>query len=607
MTPSKTSPPTSSTTLAPTASTPSTFTLFKRFWLHMSPRRRFQTGLLLGLMLITAFAEVLSIGAVLPFLGILTSPEVVFAQPRLAPLIQILGIQTPAQLLLPLTLAFILATILSGLMRIVLIWAQYRLSSAIGTDLSLNVYRRTLFQPYAVHVARNSSNIIAAISSKIGSVIGFLMSALTLISSFFLMFMILGVLLLIDPLIAVTAFVGFGLVYMLVIALTKKRLLRDSKRISQQSNRVVKALQEGLGGIRDVLIDGTQNTYCDIYRTADQSLRRAQANVGIVSGSPRFMIEALGMVLIAVLAYVMAQRSAGIAGAIPVLGALALGAQRLLPVLQQAYSSFSAIRGNKTNLEDVIDLLDQPMPSEGTALVKPIAFEHDIKLNNVSFQYAKQSPMVLKNVDVTISKGSRVGFMGSTGSGKSTLIDVVMSLLKPTQGSLDIDGQAITTSNHRAWHAHLSHVPQSIFLADSSIAENIAFGVPKVLIDMQRVQLAAQQAQIAQTIAGWQDGYETFVGERGVRLSGGQRQRIGIARALYKQANVIIFDEATSALDNATEREVMQAIDGLGGELTVIIVAHRLSTLKHCSHIIELKHGEVVRQGGYDEMIGKAL
>ncbi len=607
MTPSKTSPPTSSTTLAPTASTPSTFTLFKRFWLHMSPRRRFQTGLLLGLMLIAAFAEVLSIGAVLPFLGILTSPEVVFAQPRLAPLIQILGIQTPAQLLLPLTLAFILATILSGLMRIVLIWAQYRLSSAIGTDLSLNVYRRTLFQPYAVHVARNSSNIIAAISSKIGSVIGFLMSALTLISSFFLMFMILGVLLLIDPLIAVTAFVGFGLVYMLVIALTKKRLLRDSKRISQQSNRVVKALQEGLGGIRDVLIDGTQNTYCDIYRTADQSLRRAQANVGIVSGSPRFMIEALGMVLIAVLAYVMAQRSAGIAGAIPVLGALALGAQRLLPVLQQAYSSFSAIRGNKTNLEDVIDLLDQPMPSEGTALVKPIAFEHDIKLNNVSFQYAKQSPMVLKNVDVTISKGSRVGFMGSTGSGKSTLIDVVMSLLKPTQGSLDIDGQAITTSNHRAWHAHLSHVPQSIFLADSSIAENIAFGVPKALIDMQRVRLAAQQAQIAQTIAGWQDGYETFVGERGVRLSGGQRQRIGIARALYKQANVIIFDEATSALDNATEREVMQAIDGLGGELTVIIVAHRLSTLKHCSHIIELKHGEVVRQGGYDEMIGKAL
>lgn len=587
--------------------TPSTLTLFKRFWGHMSPRRRGQTGLLFGLMIVTAFAEVLSIGAVLPFLGILTSPDVVFAQPFLAPLIQTLGVQTPAQLLFPLTVLFALAAITSGLMRILLLWAQYRLSSAMGTDLSLNVYRRTLFQPYAVHAARNSSDIIAAISTKISLVIiNSLMTALTLTSSFFLMIMILGVLLLIDPLIAVTAFVGFGMVYVVVIALTKKRLLRDSNRMSQQSSNVVKALQEGLGGIRDVLIDGTQNTYCDIYRTADQSLRRAQANIYIVSGSPRFLIEALGMVLIAGLAYVMAQRSEGIASAIPVLGALALGAQRLLPVLQQAYYSFSTIRGNKTNLEDVIDLLDQPMPEGHQELVQPITFERDIKLNNLSFQYAKQTPMVLKGVDITIAKGSRVGFIGSTGSGKSTLVDVAMSLLQPTQGSLDIDGQAITSANQRAWHAHLAHVPQSIFLADSSIAENIAFGVPRALIDMQRVQLAAQQAQIAQTIEGWQESYETFVGERGVRLSGGQRQRIGIARALYKQANVIIFDEATSALDNATEREVMQAIDSLGPELTVLIVAHRLSTLKHCTHIVELSQGQVVRQGGYDEIVGKA-
>jgi ATP-binding cassette subfamily B protein len=246
------------------------------------------------------------------------------------------------------------------------------------------------------------------------------------------------------------------------------------------------------------------------------------------------------------------------------------------------------------------------MPEGHQELVQPITFERDIKLNNLSFQYAKQSPMVLKGVDITIAKGSRVGFIGSTGSGKSTLVDVAMSLLQPTQGTLDIDGQAITPANQRAWHAHLAHVPQSIFLADSSIAENIAFGVPRALIDMQRVQLAAQQAQIAKTIEGWQDGYETFVGERGVRLSGGQRQRIGIARALYKQANVIIFDEATSALDNATEREVMQAIDSLGSELTVLIVAHRLSTLKHCTHIVELSQGQVVRQGGYDEIVGKA-
>jgi ATP-binding cassette subfamily B protein len=359
-----------------------------------------------------------------------------------------------------------------------------------------------------------------------------------------------------------------------------------------------------LGGIRDVLIDGTQNTYCDIYRTADQSLRRAQANVNIVSSSPRFMIEALGMVLIAGLAFVMAQRSEGLSGAIPVLGALALGAQRLLPVLQQAYSSFSSIRGNQRNLEDVIDLLDQPMPDQPVGVVQPIAFTQGIQINQLSFQYAEQSPWVLKGVNLSIEKGSRVGFIGSTGSGKSTLIDLVMSLLQPTQGTLEIDGQATTLANQRAWQAHLAHVPQSIFLADSSIAENIAFGVPRALIDMQRVQRAAQQAQIAQTIEGWEKGYETFVGERGVRLSGGQRQRIGIARALYKQANVIVFDEATSALDNETERAVMQAIDDLGDELTVLIVAHRLSTLKHCTKIVELKQGQVLREGRYEDIVG---
>jgi ATP-binding cassette subfamily B protein len=478
--------------VAPQKQQVSTFTLFKRLWSHMSLRRRGQTGLLLVLMLVTALAKVVSIGAVLPFLGVLTSPDVVFKQPMLAPFIAILGIETPAQLLLPLTIAFALAAVLSGAMRIVLIWAQYRLSSVIGTDLSLNVYRRTLFQPYAVHVARNSSDLIAAISSKINAVISqSLMPTLLLVSSFFLMTMILGVLLLIDPLIAITAFVGFGLVYVLVIMLTKKRLQRDSKLISQQSNKVVKALQEGLGGIRDVLIDGTQNTYCDIYRTADQSLRRAQANVNIVGGSPRFMIEALGMVLIAGLAFVMAQRSEGLSGAIAVLGALALGAQRLLPVLQQAYSSFSSIRGNQRNLEDVIDLLDQPMPDQPVGVVQPIAFTQGIQINQLSFQYAEQSPWVLKGVNISIEKGSRVGFIGSTGSGKSTLIDLVMSLLQPTQGTLEIDGQAITLANQRAWQAHLAHVPQSIFLADSSIAENIAFGVPRALIDMQRVQRAA--------------------------------------------------------------------------------------------------------------------
>jgi ATP-binding cassette subfamily B protein len=213
--------------------------------------------------------------------------------------------------------------------------------------------------------------------------------------------------------------------------------------------------------------------------------------------------------------------------------------------------------------------------------------------------------MVIKNLNLTITKGSRIGFIGTTGSGKSTLLDIIMGLLEPTEGILEIDGQPITMLNHRSWQSHIAHVPQAIFLADSTIEENIAFGVHKNQIDHERVRQAAQQAQIADTIETWPKQYKTFIGERGIRLSGGQRQRIGIARALYKQADLIIFDEATSALDNETEEAVMQAIENLSDDLTILIIAHRLSTLKNCTNIIELSGGEIKRVGSFELIVTK--
>jgi ATP-binding cassette subfamily B protein len=228
-------------------------------------------------------------------------------------------------------------------------------------------------------------------------------------------------------------------------------------------------------------------------------------------------------------------------------------------------------------------------------------------LRQLGFRYAPQGPWVLQRLNLTISKGSRIGLIGATGSGKSTLIDIVMGLLEPTSGSLAVDDVVITEKNQRAWQAHIAHVPQAIFLADTTIAENIAFGVPIGQIDFSRVREAAQKAQIDQTIESWEKQYNTLVGERGIRLSGGQRQRIGIARALYKQAKVIIFDEATSALDNNTEGAVMQAIENLRDELTVVIVAHRLTTLKDCNKIVELNDGCVKRIGTYLEIIGQSI
>jgi ATP-binding cassette subfamily B protein len=315
-------------------------------------------------------------------------------------------------------------------------------------------------------------------------------------------------------------------------------------------------------------------------------------------------MEALGMLLIAILAYTLAKQPDGVAKVIPVLGALAFGAQRLLPVLQQGYSAWINIQGGQASLHDVLELLDQPLPVYANqSIYEQLSFQQCISLNNLSFRYSAQTPWVLKDLNLSITKGSRVGFIGKTGSGKSTLIDIVMGLLQPNEGGLEIDGHQITASNCRSWQAHIAHVPQVIFLSDSTIEENIAFGIPKEKIDHERVMQAAAQAQIAEIIESWPKQYQTFVGERGIRLSGGQRQRIGIARALYKQADVMIFDEATSALDNETEQAVMQAIESLSKNLTILIIAHRLTTLKSCTQIVELDEGRIKRVGSYQDIV----
>lgn len=555
-------------------------------------------------MLLASFAEILSIGAVLPFLGVLTAPERVFANPAVQPVIQTLGLTSSEQLLLPLTVAFCSAALIAGGMRLLLLWATTRLSFSTGAELSISIYRRTLYQPYAVHCARNSSEVISGISSKASNLThNIIVPALMLISASVMLLVVLSALLTMEPVIALLAFGGFGSIYLFIIRLTRNKLLANSQCVARESVKTVKSLQEGLGGIRDVLIDGSQSTYCQTYAVSDLALRRAQGNSAFIGASPRYAMESLGMLLIAMLAYSIAQQPDGIGRAIPILGVLAIGAQRLLPALQQAYGSWTSIRGGQASLQDTLELLDQPLPDHAEQPnTQALSFKHNISIKQLGFRYSPQTPYVLRQLDLVITKGDRIGFVGTTGSGKSTLLDIVMGLLPPTDGSIEVDGQSVTPTNSRAWQAHIAHVPQAIFLADSSIEENIAFGVPKELIDHDRVRKAALQAKIADSIESWPEKYQTVVGERGVRLSGGQRQRIGIARALYKQADVIIFDEATSALDSETEQAVMQAIEGLSQDLTLLIIAHRVTTLKNCTQIVELGNGGIKRIGSYQEL-----
>jgi ABC-type multidrug transport system fused ATPase/permease subunit len=577
----------------------------KKLFNHLSSRRKKQYLMLLILIFVASLVEVVSVGAVLPFLGVLTAPEQVYQHPLMQPLIQTLELSEPSQLVLPLTLLFIIAAVLAGSIRLLLLYVTTRLTYATGADLGFKIYNLTLYQEYAIHVSRNSSEVINGILNKSSTVISsVIMPVIQFISATVLIISIMAALLVIDTIVALSAFIGIGSLYMGIIRYSGKQLKENSKIIADKSTQMVKSLQEGLGGIRDVLIDNSQEFYSQLYRSADLPLRRASGNNAFIGGGPRFVLEAVGMTLIAVLAYVMSQKEGGIATAIPILGALALGAQRLLPALQQAYASFSSIRGVEVSLKDVLDLLEQPLPEYvNQSSPAPISFEREIKLTNLSFRYIKETPLVLENINLSIVKGERIGFMGVTGSGKSTLLDIIMGLLPPTEGKLTIDQKPLNSQNRRAWQAHIAHVPQNIYLSDSTIEENIAFGIPIEKIDHQRVKKAAKQAQIADMIANLKDGYQTLVGERGVRLSGGQRQRINIARALYKKADVLIFDEATSALDSSTEQEVMKAIEGLGGQLTILIIAHRLTTLKGCDRIVQFDKDNLLHVGLYQDMV----
>jgi ATP-binding cassette subfamily B protein len=584
----------------PTAPPQSTRTLLLGLWNRLSRRRRTQLGLLLVVMLASGAAELLSLGAVLPFLAVLSDPERLWQQPLVQALGSWLGITQASQLLLPATLAFAFAAVLAAVIRVANLRLNGRLAAAVGSDLSCEAYRRTLYQPYAVHVQRNSAAVITAITTQIDSTVGALNALLQLITSVLVAAALLTGLLLINAPVAIAAAALFGSCYWALAFTIRRQLHSNSHKVAVASRQQLKALQEGLGAIRDVLLDGSQLTYLQIYRQADRPQRQLQAKNTFLGSFPRFALEALGMVGIALLgALLVLQRGNG-AAVIPLLGVLALGAQRLLPALQGIYNGWATLKSYNAAMGGVLAMLNQPLTPQ-VSVAKPLPLRESIRLKGVHFRYGPQQPEVLQGLDLEIRRGERIGLIGSTGSGKSTAVDLLMGLLAPTAGRVLVDGADLHDPEHPqrlvAWRAEIAHVPQSIYLTDSSIAENIAFGVPRQQIDLARVKQAAEQAQIASFIEASREGYLSFVGERGIRLSGGQRQRIGIARALYKKARVLVLDEATSALDSSTEEAVMAAVEGLSKELTIVMIAHRISTVQRCDRIIRLEHGSVVDHG----------
>jgi ABC-type multidrug transport system fused ATPase/permease subunit len=577
---------------------------------RISTKRRRQFHFVMGLMVLGALLELATIGAVVPFVALLADPLRLSRFPEAQLVFGAIGAVTIREQLLATTGVFVALVLLAGVVRLQLSWSCRKFIFQTGHDIALDMLHRILLQPYSFHVARNTSNLIAALDKAgvlaFNVLLQLMQAAIAVTASVF----IIAALVYVDPFAALLAAAAILPLYMLVSVLTRHHLDRNSQIAASSWSERIRIVQESLGGIRDVLIDQSHAIYLEAFRRVDLRLSTAQAHTAFIGTAPRFIIESLGMAFIAALACMVTLRHGGLAAALPIIGALALGAQRLLPFLQQIYLSWSVAVGNRSVVQQVLEFLSLPVDQEiaGAAELVPLPLQHHIRATNISFTYPGRRAPAIDELSFEIRRGECVALVGRTGSGKSTLADLLMGLLEPIAGQIDIDGVALSKDNRRNWQRSIAHVPQSIFLADTSIARNIAFGQQAGQLDLERVIDASIKARLHEFVSTLPDGYETFVGERGTRLSGGQRQRLGIARAIYKQAPVLVLDEATSALDEETELAVMRALDRLGEEgRTIIMIAHRLSTAVRVDRVIRLDDAPGHDLHACREMLSDAL
>ena len=576
------------------------FELLRDIYAQLTSRRRWQLALVLVLMVVGALAEMFSLGAVLPFLALLTKPDLAGVPEVFVRVLSILGHYLGGGPLLAASWLFACTAALAALLRLSLSWISAHFVYVVGADFGEKIYHHILRQPYSFHLQKNSSETISGMGKVTPLVMCVLAPAMQMVIASVMSIAILIGILWVNVKVALLAGIAFGGMYYGINRWAKNKLQDNSEIIASAETQKIKIIQEGIGSIRDVILDGNYSVYVNTFSQSDRRLRRAQAANSFLAIAPKYVVESVGVIIMVVFAYNLTKTQDTATQAIPLLGALALGAQRLLPYLQNIYNSVACIQGSLAIAEDVLYFLKLPFHDEsmksGEINLERNSFSRSValvELQGVEFSYADKLPKIIKSVDLQINRGQRIGFVGATGSGKSTLIDLIMCLLSPTSGVIRVDGVEINESNRSAWQRRVAHVPQAIFLTDSSIAENIALGVAKAEIDMSRLMAAVEQAQLTDVVRQLPRGLDTRVGERGVQLSGGQRQRIGIARALYKSADMLVLDEATSALDSDTESKVMDAIYQLNPEMVILMIAHRTSTLERCDLIYQIIDGNL--------------
>tara|TARA_B110000483_G_scaffold121181_1_gene146312 strand:+ start:1147 stop:2919 length:1773 start_codon:yes stop_codon:yes gene_type:complete len=580
---------------------------FKRLLGLITHHERKRAVLLLGMILIMALIDMIGIASILPFMAVLTNPNIIEMNNSLNTLFEaskILGIENKQEFLFALGLLVFILLITSLSVRAITTYVQLRFIQMLEYSMTKRLIEGYLHQPYSWFLSRHSADIGKNVLSEVAVVIGGgIKPIIEIIAKGMVAIALITLLFLVNPKLTLIIGLSLGGAYTSIFYFIRSYLKKIGKKRLINNELRFKSVIEAFGATKEVKVGGLEQTYVERFSGPSYIFAKTQASLGVIAQLPRFFLEAIafGGVLLVIL-YMMAQ-SGNFGTALPILSLYVFAGYRLMPALQQIYSSFTQLAFVGPSLEKLHEDIKSLKPFNENQDQSVLSFNKSITLKNIYYNYPNESRTVLNDINLTIPVKSTVGFVGTTGSGKTTIVDIILGLLQTKKGTLEVDGQIITKKNTRAWQRIIGYVPQHIYLIDDTIAANISFGVKPEDVSQEAVEIASKIANLHDFVMDeLTNQYQTKIGERGVRLSGGQIQRIGIARALYHNPQVLVLDEATSALDNVTEQAVVEAINNLSKKITVILIAHRLNTLKNCDMIFKLEKGKLVDQGPYDEI-----